>query len=99
MVTSTATLPSQGQAEGIGEGELPRAAGSLLKDSRRARKLVLEGQVNAKTEPAESPMNEQSEAMPSAVQVGEDDRQSVYATTLCLNPTFSPTLAALTFID
>ena len=76
-VTSTATLPAQWQAGCSGEGELPRAAGSLLNDSRRARKVVLEGRVSAKTEPAESPMNEQSEAMPMGVQVGVDERQSV----------------------
>ena len=75
--TSTATLPAQEQAGCSGEEELPRAAGSLIKDSRGARKVVLEGQVSEKTEPAESPMNKQSEAMPSAVHVGDDDRQCV----------------------
>ena len=77
MVTSTATLPTQGQAGYHAECASIRAAGSLLNDSRRAKKVVLEGQVSAKTEPAESPMNDQSEAMPMGVQVGEDDRQSV----------------------
>ena len=76
-VTSTATLPAQGQAGCPAEGDFPRAAGSLIKDSRRARKVVLEGEVSAKTEPAESPMNEQSEAMPMGVQVDVDERQSV----------------------
>ena len=75
-VTSNATLPTQGQAVCSGEWQLPRAAGSLLQDTRRARQ-VLEGEVSAKTEPAESPMNERSEAMPMGVQVGEDDCQSV----------------------
>ena len=90
-VTSTATLPKQGQAGCSGKGELPRAAGSLIRDSRRARKVVLEGQVSAKTEPAESPMNAQSEAMPMGVQVGEDDRQSVPRRQhSVINPMFSP---------
>ena len=76
-VTSTATLPTHGQAGCIAEGDSPPAAGSLLKDSRRAREVVWEWQVSAKTEPAESPMNEQSEAMLIGVQVGVDERQSV----------------------
>ena len=68
MFTSIATLPTQGQAGYQEEGDSPRAAGSLLKDTRRARQMW-EGQVSAKTEPAESAMNERSEAMPKGVQV------------------------------
>ena len=39
-VTSTATLPAQGQAGCTVEGDFPRAAGSLIKASRRARKVM-----------------------------------------------------------
>ena len=72
MVTSSATLPKQGQAACDGEG-VPLgqpAAGSLLKDPRRARKVVVEGHVSSTSDPAESPVKEQSMATPEAVQDG-----------------------------
>ena len=75
-VTSTATLPTQGQDGCSGEGKLPRAAGSLLKDPRRARKVVVEEQVSSSTDPVEAPAKEPQMATPSVVQVGEDERQS-----------------------
>ena len=77
IVTSSATLPTQGQARCSGEGQLPRAAGSLLKDPRSARKVVVEGQVSSTTDPAGSPRKETSKATLTGVQVGEDERQSV----------------------
>ena len=40
-VTLTSTLPTQGQAECIAEGNSPRVAGSLLRDQRRANKWWL----------------------------------------------------------
>ena len=76
LVPSTATLPTQGQAGCTAEGGSPRAAGSLLKDPRRARKLVVEWQVSSSTDQVEAPAKAQSMATPSRVQVGEDDRQS-----------------------
>ena len=75
-VTSTATLPTQGQPGCSGEGELPRAAGSLLKDPRWARQVVTGGQVSSSTDPVEAPAKEPSMATPGVVQVGDDDRQS-----------------------
>ena len=75
-VTSTPTLPTQGQAGCSGEGEFPRAAGSFLKDQRRARKVVVEGQVSSSTDPVEAPAKEQSMATPAEAQVGVDERQS-----------------------
>ena len=75
-ITSTATLPTQGQAGCSGEGELPRAAGSFLKDQQRARKVVVECQVSSSTDPVEAPAKEQSMATPDEAQVGVDERQS-----------------------
>ena len=46
-VTSPATLPTQGHAGCSGEGEIRPAAGSFLKDPRRARRVVTEVQVSS----------------------------------------------------
>ena len=55
----------------------PRVAGSLLRDPRRARPVMVEGQLSSSTDPAESPMKEASKATPECVQIGDDDRQFV----------------------
>ena len=75
-VTSTATLPTQGQAGCSGEWKLPLAARSIVKDPRRARKVVVEGQVSSSTDPVEAPAKEQSMATPDEAQVAVDERQS-----------------------
>ena len=68
--TSTATLRSQGQAGCSGEGKFSRAAGTLVQDQRRARKVVVEGEVSSSTGQVEAPAKEQSMATPGPVQVG-----------------------------
>ena len=75
--TSTSPLPTQGQAGCSCEGDSPRAAGSLLQDTRSARKVVLEEQLSSSTDRVEAPAKEQAVATHSGVEVGQDDRQSV----------------------
>ena len=75
--TSTATLPTLGQAECSAEGDSPRVAGSLLWDPRRARQPVIGGLVSSSTDPVEAPAKEQSMATPGPVQVGVDEQQAV----------------------
>ena len=55
----------------------PWAAGSLLKDRRRARQVVTEWQVISSTDPVEAPAKEQPMATPGVVQFGDDDGQSM----------------------
>ena len=76
-ITLTATLQIQWQVRCSAEGKSPRAAVSLLKDPRLARKVVVEGQLTSTTDPAEWPMKETSMATPSGVLVGKDERQSM----------------------
>ena len=57
--------------------EPPLAAGSLLNDPRRAKKVVAEGKLSSRTDPAQSPMNDPSMATSNGVQVGEEERQSL----------------------
>ena len=59
-VTSTTTLPKQGQAEWAVDGDRPRASGSLLKVPGMARKVVVEGQLSSTPDPWESPIKDQS---------------------------------------
>ena len=68
MVTSSATLPTQGQAGCKPVVEPPRATASLLKDPRRANNLV-EEEVSSTTDAMEAAAKEQPMATPSA-QVG-----------------------------
>ena len=74
--TSTATLPTRGQAECSAEGDFPRVAGSLLRDTRRAGRFVVGGQVSSSTEPVEAPAKEQAMATPCPSQVGVDEQQA-----------------------
>ena len=74
--TSSANLPTQGQAECSAEGDSPRVAGSLLRDPRRAKQPVVGGQVSSSTDPVEAPPNAQSMATPGPIQVGVDEQQS-----------------------
>ena len=62
MVTSATTLPTKWQAGCDAEGDPPRASGNLLKDPRRALKVVVEHQLGSSTDPQESPMKEPSTA-------------------------------------
>ena len=74
--TSTATLPTEGQAECSAEGDSPRVAGSLLRDSRMAKQTVVGWQVSFSTDPMEAPAKEQSMATPGPVQVGVAEHQA-----------------------
>ena len=76
-IALTATLPTQGQAWCSAEGDSTRVAGSLLRDPRRAKQVVVELQVSSSTDPVVAPAKEHPLATPSGVQVGEDDRKSV----------------------
>ena len=90
-VTSTATLPKQGQAGCSGELVLPRAAGSLLKDPRMARHVAGDELVSSLTDTVEAPAQEPSMTTPGVVLVGDDDRQSAPSGqhSVCY-PTFPP---------
>ena len=70
-VTSTATVPTQGRAGCNAEGEPSRAAGNLLKDPRRTRQVVVEGQVSSSTDTVESPAKGQSMATPACAHAAE----------------------------
>ena len=58
-VTSAITQPTEWQAGYDAEGDLPRATGSLVKEPRKVRHAVLEGQVSSPTDPLESAMKDQ----------------------------------------
>ena len=72
--TSSATLPTQGQAECSAEGDSPRVASSLLRDPRRAKQPGVGGQVSSSTDPVEGPAKEQPMATPGPVRVGVDEQ-------------------------
>ena len=94
-------LQAQRQAGCSGEWDPLRVSGSLVNDRGRIRKLVVERQVSSSTDWVESPVKEKPSATPS-VQVAETNanlpaRNNCVRTPLI--PWFSPTLAALTFIE
>ena len=64
---STAPMATPEQVGSIAGVDSPWVSGSLLRDPRRATQVV-EGQVSSTTEPAESPMNETSQATVERVQ-------------------------------
>ena len=74
--TSTATLPTLGQAECSAEGDSPRVAGTLLRDPRKAKQSVVVGQFSSSTDPLEAPAKEQAMATPGPAQVGVDEQQA-----------------------
>ena len=74
--TSSATLPTQGQAECSGERDSSRVAGSLVRDPRRAKQMVVSGHVSSSTDPVEAPAKEQSMATPGPVRIGVDEHQA-----------------------
>ena len=75
--TSSATLPTQGPAGCSVEGDSPRVACSLLRDPRRAKQMVVGGQVSSSSDPLEAPAKAQSMATPTEVQVGVAESHSV----------------------
>ena len=75
--TSSATLPTEGQAGCSAEGDSTRVAGNLLRDQRTAKQLVVGGQVSSSTGPVEAPTKEPPMATPRVAQVGVEERQYV----------------------
>ena len=74
--TVTSTHPCQQKGKlCTAEAGSSLAAGNLLRDQRRARKVVVEERLSSSTEPVEAAAKGESVATPSA-QVGEDDRHS-----------------------
>ena len=61
--------------------------------------MVTEGHVSSSNDPVEAPAKEPPMATPSAVQVGEDERQSVPTRNILFDTHLPPILAALTFIE
>ena len=74
--TSTATMPTLGQAECFAEGDSPRVASSLLRDPRMMKQPVFGGQVSSSTDPVEAPAKEQAMATPGPAKVGVDEQQA-----------------------
>ena len=72
--TSSSTLPTQAQAECSVERDSSRVAGSLLRDPRKAKQLVVGGLVSSSTDPMEAPAKLQSTATPGVVRIGVDEQ-------------------------